>query len=315
MDTTVRGGVLHRFLRILFIVFLLAGAILAHAENIYHTVKSGETLFGISRLYGVKEADILFINSLTNANKIYAGQKLRIPSGSISATTVGNASSTKINSVVEYRAVSGDTLYGIARKHGISYPQLESINNFPTNYVLKAGDKIKVPNASAAPSNNPVPRTAPASPPPSVPPPSAQPAASPAAPKSQGASKSKNNVIDKSLEWPVTPKESAYMTGKLSGVVLTGEKTEAVHSVSSGTVVSAGPYRGFGRVVIIKSDRGYDYVYGGCESLTVKKGDRVVAGSEVGKLGIDAVSLKPQLYFMVYQNSKPVDPAKAPRGA
>jgi septal ring factor EnvC (AmiA/AmiB activator) len=78
-------------------------------------------------------------------------------------------------------------------------------------------------------------------------------------------------------------------------------------------VLSAGPYRGFGRVVIIQVDGGYLYVYGGCESLSVKEGDRICPGTELGKLGIDAVSSKPQLFFMVYRSNTPIDPAKAPR--
>ena len=49
------------------------------------------------------------------------------------------------------------------------------------------------------------------------------------------------------------------------------------------------------------------------ETLSVKEGDKVGPGSEIGKLGIDAVSNKPQLFFMVYLSNTPVDPAKAPR--
>jgi septal ring factor EnvC (AmiA/AmiB activator) len=78
-------------------------------------------------------------------------------------------------------------------------------------------------------------------------------------------------------------------------------------------VVSAGPYRGFGKVAIIQVAGGYLYVYGGCESLSVKAGDRVTSGTELGKLGIDAVSQKPQLFLMVYRNNNPMDPARAPR--
>jgi septal ring factor EnvC (AmiA/AmiB activator) len=103
------------------------------------------------------------------------------------------------------------------------------------------------------------------------------------------------------------------MTGKLSGVVLLGERSEPVKSLTQGTVVSAGPYRGFGRVAIIQVTGGYLYVYGGCESLSVKEGDRVVPGTELGRLGIDGVSEKPQLFFLVYRNNSPIDPAKAPR--
>jgi murein DD-endopeptidase MepM/ murein hydrolase activator NlpD len=300
------------------VLLLLLGSALLRAEDIYHTVKTGETIYGIARQYGIKEADVLFINSIPNAGKIYAGQKLRIPSGSISAAPIAK----NAPAVIEYRAVRGDTLYGIARNHGISYADLSAANNFSGSYVLKAGDKIIVPlphSDSARETPPPAPTVAPKTVTvPAANPKSAVPAAPvkspPANAKPAPDAASKTNNAAKSLEWPVKPKETAYMTGgKLSGIVLTGEQTEPVRSITSGTVVSAGPYRGFGRVVIIKSDSGYDYVYGGCESLTVKKGDRVIAGSEVGKLGIDTVSSKPQLYFMVYQNSKPIDPAKAPR--
>jgi septal ring factor EnvC (AmiA/AmiB activator) len=103
------------------------------------------------------------------------------------------------------------------------------------------------------------------------------------------------------------------MTGKLYGVMLTGARSEPVKSLTEGTVVSAGPYRGFGRVAIVQVTGGYLYVYGGCESLSVKEGDRIGPGAELGKLGVDAVSQKPQLFFLVYKSNNPIDPAKAPR--
>jgi septal ring factor EnvC (AmiA/AmiB activator) len=55
-------------------------------------------------------------------------------------------------------------------------------------------------------------------------------------------------------------------------------------------------------------------VYGGCENLFVKAGDFVTTGAELGQLGIDSVSGQAALFFMVYLNNSPVDPAAAPRG-
>jgi murein DD-endopeptidase MepM/ murein hydrolase activator NlpD len=308
--------------RVLFCALLLLVGVLLPAENVYHTVRNGDTIYSLARQYKVKEADILSINGIADARKIFVGQKLRIPS-ELSASSAARA-------LLEYRAVQGDTLYGIARKYGISFQELAAVNNFPQNYILKVGNKIKVPFPAdgskpvqqapklAEPARQPAKK---ADPPSAVPPaaPAKAPAqkapAPPAVPKAPGApggggAKTGNPLG--SIEWPVVPKSSAYMKGKLSGVVLTGEKTEPVRSLTSGTVISAGPYRGFGRVVIIKSDGGYDYVYGGCESLSVKKWDRVVPGSEVGKLGVDTLTSKPQLFFMIYHNGKPVDPTKTP---
>ena len=55
-------------------------------------------------------------------------------------------------------------------------------------------------------------------------------------------------------------------------------------------------------------------MYTGLKEIKVKKSDYVVFGDKLGTVGIDALSGKPQLTLMVYQNGKPIDPAKAPRG-
>jgi LysM repeat protein len=48
---------------------------------VYHTVRYGETLFSIGRLYGVNPYAIARANGLANPNRIYAGQMLLIPQG------------------------------------------------------------------------------------------------------------------------------------------------------------------------------------------------------------------------------------------
>jgi LysM repeat protein len=45
----------------------------------YHTVRFGETLFSIGRLYGVNPWMIARANRLMNPNIIFAGQVLCIP--------------------------------------------------------------------------------------------------------------------------------------------------------------------------------------------------------------------------------------------
>jgi len=269
--------------------FLFAAAVSAFsppvlcAQERVHTVQKGETLYSIARTLGIKAEDLIKYNGITDPSRIFAGQTLKIPSaGSASAPAAGS---------VTYRAVRGDTLYSIAREFSVTVTAIQELNGLQASYVLREGDVLKIPANAAAPA-----KTA-----------AAQPQQGAAA--SKGTEQSAVNQV----KWPIVAKELSYMTGKLSGVVLTGTRAESVSSLTRGTVMAAGPYRGFGKVVIIQVEGGYYYVYGGLESLSLKEGDRVGPGSEIGKLGIDAMSNKPQLFFMVYLSNSPVDPAKAPR--
>ena len=290
--------------------FLLKMAVLAavfcgpetFGEEMFHTVERGETFYSISRTLGIKADDLMKYNGITDPGRLQAGQRLKIPS-----SNTGGVSS--------YRVTRGDTLYGIARKYSVTVEAIREINSLPANYLLREGDSLMIPSgalpstgASLLPEARITAGGAANTVPPSAP--TAGTAVQNQAP--QGRISPAETVIS-SVRWPVAARELSYMTGKLSGVVITGTRAEPVNSLTWGTVLSAGPYRGFGRVVIIQVDGGYLYVYGGCESLSVKEGDRISPGTELGKLGIDTVSNKAQLFFMVYRSNAPVDPAKAPR--
>jgi murein DD-endopeptidase MepM/ murein hydrolase activator NlpD len=251
-----------------------------YAQERVHTVQKGETLYSIARPLGVNADDLIKYNGITDPSRILAGQTLKIPS----AGTTGSSAAGSVS----YRVVRGDTLYGIAREFSVTVASIQELNGLSASYVLREGDFLKIPADSAASV-----KTA---------------AAAQNVPQPGTAQTAVNQV-----RWPIAARELSYMTGKLSGVVLTGTRAESVSSLTRGTVLSAGPYRGFGKVVIIQVDGGYLYVYGGLESLSLKEGDKVGPGSEIGKLGIDAMSNKPQLFFMVYLSNSPVDPAKAPR--
>jgi murein DD-endopeptidase MepM/ murein hydrolase activator NlpD len=282
------------------------GALFAD-EEIIHVMKRGETIYGLSREYGVDIEEILFLNGIEDARKVQSGQHIRIRVVSAKAPPINddpNAPPVKL-----YRVQKGETLFGLSQKFRVSLQELSLVNNLPENYVLKAGDTLKIPvepenmagtvNTTKTQPVNGLPQPEFAEPDGAAHPNTAPPIYP--------------REVNLSLIWPINPKEAAYMTGKLSGVAMVGKQGEGVYSIFPGTVISAGPYRGFGRVVIVKSAEGYLYVYGGCEALLVKAGDTVATGMELGRLGIDAVSGQAALFFMVYLNNIPVDPATAPR--
>jgi murein DD-endopeptidase MepM/ murein hydrolase activator NlpD len=297
---TVQMKLRSRFLWLI----LMASAALASADEAIHVIRKGDTIYSLARTYGVSSQDILDLNGIKDAGRIWAGQKIRIPG----PTTTISATS-KRQTLVDHEVSPGETLYGIARQYGISVPALCSANNLSESYKVKTGERLRVPQIGPAIA---------------VLPPSlkeeiegsAPPSASPGAQNPAVMLPARSTVsrtLDQSVPWPILAREMAYMTGKLNGVVLMGERNEPVKSLTQGVVISAGPYRGFGKVAIIQVTGGYLYVYGGCESLSVREGDRVNSGTELGRLGMDALSEKPQLFFLVYRNSVSMDPALAPR--
>jgi len=269
------------------------------AEDMIHVVGKGDTIYSLSRFYQVTADELMKANGITDPSKLSVGQRLIIPATAFTASSdvsklPGGASSGQ--PLVNYRVVKGDTLYSIARTNGITLQRLQEINGFSSNHVLKVGDVIHVPSASVRESGRGT-QTAAAKPS------AAEPSAAPSKQVPAGIY---------ALRWPVAPKTITYMTGQM-GVVVEGEQFESVKSLTQGSVVSAGPWRKFGRVVIVETAGGYYYMYGGCETITVNVGDRISPGMEVGKLGVNTVSTKPQLFFMVFRNDNPMDPALAPR--
>ena len=100
----------------------------------------------------------------------------------------------------------------------------------------------------------------------------------------------------------------------MSGVNLSAKSDEKVNAIMAGTVMFSGSYRGFGNVVFIQSKTGHIYAYTGLGKVLVSKGDYIDFKSQIGTVGINGYSSKPQISLMVFQNGLPIDPAKAPRG-
>ena len=293
------------------VFFFAAPAVRLAAQDAVHVVAKGETVYSISRSYRVSPDELMRYNGINDPSKLQAGKALRIPSGSagipssgtqtVGSSTIGNQTASGTAGYTEYRVEKNDTLFSIARNHGVTLQALREINGFSPDFSqIKAGDRLKIPagasNAGVA-SGRTTGTTVTA-----------------VRPNTGGEIRpAEIKQIDSSVRWPVMPKEIAYLTGKLYGVVLNGERFESVKSLTAGTVFSAGPYRGWGRVAIVEVTGGYWYVYGGCESLSVKVGEKIGPGMELGKLGVDVHTGKPQLFFLVYKGNAPIDPAKAPR--
>ena len=255
------------------------------AQNYRHDVAKGDTLYGISRQYGVSIDELCRENGITSSSVLKIGQTLKIPS----ASAVPASTET-------YIVQKGDTMYGIAKKLGVSVDTLNILNQLSGSSLIKVGQELTVPSSGTSVVQQDI------------------------------ASNAKDMTIvdprtydtkknaDKSLIWPVQAREISYLAGKISGVALTASEKEDVKAVQSGTIMYAGIYRGFGQVVFIQARSNHMYVYTGLDSITVKIGESVSSGKVIGSVGIDAINGKPMVNFMVFLNGNAIDPAKAPRG-
>lgn len=98
-----------------------------------YTVKSGDTLSGIASKYGTTYQKLASLNGISDPNKIYVGQVLKI-SGTTSSTS----------SVTYYTVKSGDTLSKIASTYGTTVDKLVSLNDIANKNLIYAGQKIRV---------------------------------------------------------------------------------------------------------------------------------------------------------------------------
>ncbi len=117
-----------------------------------YTVKSGDTLMKIARKFGTSADAIQKINSIKNPAALKIGQTLRLPGGGGSTTAKTPApaeptgtSAGKVPTAGVYIAKKGETIYSIAKRHGVSENQLLSFNNIKSAKSLREGQSLKIP--------------------------------------------------------------------------------------------------------------------------------------------------------------------------
>ena len=133
-----------------------------NAQNLTknHTVKKGETVYRLSKVYDVSISEITKLNP-SSSKVIYIGEILKIPVSVIKpdkekSSIVENP--TNIDSLLAYKVKSGDTKFGLSKKFGISITHLENQNSH-IKKGLQAGHILKISNSNypsqSTATNNP----------------------------------------------------------------------------------------------------------------------------------------------------------------
>ena len=66
---------------------------------------------------------------------IYPGQVLKVQASTTSSTSVSQNKIT-VSTATTYRVKSGDSLWSIAQKHGLSVDQLKALNQLTSDLIL-----------------------------------------------------------------------------------------------------------------------------------------------------------------------------------
>lgn len=107
------------------------GGVYSPSAGTYYTVKSGDSLWGIAKKYGITVNELKDANNLIS-NALSIGQRLYIP------IEEENSMSSK------YVVKSGDTLYSIAKNYNATVDNIKNFNKL-TNNSLSIGQVLKIP--------------------------------------------------------------------------------------------------------------------------------------------------------------------------
>lgn len=130
-------------------------AVPAHDARRRHTVRTGETVSDIAVRYGVTPTALARRNHLGATAMIYPGQRLVIPgAGSASRSSASpSADRPRRNGPTRgYTVRTGDTLDGIARRHGMTVSRLASLNSLDSSAHIYPGQRLRVHGTAAKPA-------------------------------------------------------------------------------------------------------------------------------------------------------------------
>ena len=287
------------------------------AEQITYKVKKKDTIPAIAKRYGVKQDTILMNNKDALNNKMKVGDTITFPS---------------IDGLY-YKLEKNDTLAKIAKKYGISVVDIVDYNNINPK-KLKAGstiflkgvtlqkykdvegrliaaqqakeDKKKNKNKEKEKPEKP-PKETKGSPPP--PPPEDN--------DDGGRSAAYSGA---GFAYPVryagvsSPFGNRYHPVLKRYILHTGvdlvAKYVPLRAAKAGVVTFAGNMSGYGKIIIIRHDNGYETRYAHLSVISTNVGEHVNQGDLIGKTGNSGRTTGAHLHFEIRQNGVPKNPMK-----
>lgn len=295
-----------------------------------YTVKSGDTLYSISKRMDMTVAQMADVNNLKEPYTLRPGQKLKGKRGKSKA----------------YVVQSGDTLSAIGRRFSVSTSQLAQANDTDAGATIRPGQKLTLPQGyrdqgpqtitvtvprnpqsstvvasapppaprSVTPTQPPRPQTPPPAPVAAAPPPAPRPSIIPTAPPSTATdivSAGRGKFI-----WPISGRQLTAFGARggnqvSNGLNIAAASGTSVKAAAPGQVIYAGDeVQGFGNLVLVEHENGFVSVYAHLSKALVAMRQQVSQGQPIGEVGQSGGVSEPQLYFEMRHRPTARDPHK-----
>ena len=289
------------------------------AEQITYKVKKKDTIPAIAKRYGIKQDTILMNNKDALNNKMKVGDTITFPS---------------IDGLY-YKLEKNDTLAKIAKKYGISVVDIVDYNNINPK-KLKAGSTIFLKGVTLQKYKDVEGRLIAAQQAkedkkknkekekekPEKPPKGAKGSAPPPPPPPQDDDDGGRSAAysGAGFAYPVryagvsSPFGNRFHPVLKRYILHTGvdlvAKYVPLRAAKSGVVTFAGNMSGYGKIIIIRHDNGYETRYAHLSVISTNVGEHVNQGDLIGKTGNSGRTTGAHLHFEVRQNGVPKNPMK-----
>ena len=289
------------------------------AEQITYKVKKKDTIPAIAKRYGVKQDTILMNNKDALNNKMKVGDTITFPS---------------IDGLY-YKLEKNDTLAKIAKKYGISVVDIVDYNNINPK-KLKAGSTIFLKGVTLQKYKDVEGRLIAAQQAkedkkknkekekekPEKPPKGAKGSAPPPPPTPQDDDDGGRSAAysGAGFAYPVryagvsSPFGNRFHPVLKRYILHTGvdlvAKYVPLRAAKSGVVTFAGNMSGYGKIIIIRHDNGYETRYAHLSVISTNVGEHVNQGDLIGKTGNSGRTTGAHLHFEIRQNGVPKNPMK-----
>ena len=243
-----------------------------------YQVKEGDTISGIASRFSISAGSIIAFNNIQEAWNIRAGKVLKIPNMDGIPYTVGK----------------NDSISKIAVKMKVPQNAILDANNILSD-TIQTGQVLFIPGARM--DANEFDRAF------------RRDAARREAIRGNPIILPVGGKVTSGYGWREDPVRPVVGEKRFHrGVDFIGKTGDPIKAAMKGTVLHIDNNPNLGNFVILKHDGGLQTLYAHLSAYTVKTGDTVNQGQEIGKIGATGYTTGPHLHFEVFRNGNRVDP-------